>query len=240
MTGRNRVHLLFSRLHKWLAIGIGLQVLIWFGSGAFMSFVPIETVRGEHLVNRNQEVPLPGNIDLTNIAQHVSSGPSGVLSVQILEVDGAPVALIKSKKTGIIRIDLKSGAILPVLDAQAVQRIAKASWLGDPKIGTSATWIVKEPGDYRGDVPVWQVRFDDPDATSVYIEPGTGRILAVRTRTWRVYDFLWGLHIMDWKARENINTPWLFAFALSGVAFALAGAVLLFLRWPRRKRRKAH
>ena len=36
-----RLHLLASRTHKWLAIIIGAQLLLWFASGALMSFLPI-------------------------------------------------------------------------------------------------------------------------------------------------------------------------------------------------------
>ena len=44
---------------------------------------------------------------------------------------------------------------------------------------------------------------------------------------------------MDWTEHERFNTPWLNAFAAGGLVFAVAGAILLFMRWPRRRRRKA-
>ena len=66
----------------------------------------------------------------------------------------------------------------------------------------------------------------------------TGRLTSVRTGTWRLYDFFWGLHIMDWTEHERFNTPWLMAFAAGGLVFGVAGAILLFMRWPRRRRRK--
>jgi hypothetical protein len=51
----------------------------------------------------------------------------------------------------------------------------------------------------------------------------------VRTGTWRLYDFFWSLHIMDWKNHEDFNTPWLLGFALGGLGLWLGGAVLLGL-----------
>jgi uncharacterized iron-regulated membrane protein len=45
-TRRHRLHLGASRLHKWLALIIGAQLLIWFASGALMSFWPIEEIHG--------------------------------------------------------------------------------------------------------------------------------------------------------------------------------------------------
>ena len=54
-----RLHLLASRTHKWLAIIIGAQLLLWFASGALMSFLPIDRVHGDHLVDRKAAAPLP-------------------------------------------------------------------------------------------------------------------------------------------------------------------------------------
>ena len=78
----------------------------------------------------------------------------------------------------------------------------------------------------------------DAENTHVYVEANTGRITAVRNGTWRLYDFFWGLHIMDWKNHENFNTPWLLAFAIGGLILGIAGTILLFIRWPFRRRRK--
>ena len=80
--------------------------------------------------------------------------------------------------------------------------------------------------------------FADPDATGVFIAAETGRITAIRTGTWRLYDFFWSLHIMDWKNHEDFNTWWLLAFAIGGLTLGLAGTILLFMRWPFRAKRK--
>jgi hypothetical protein len=73
----------------------------------------------------------------------------------------------------------------------------------------------------------------------VFVAVDTGKITAVRTGTWRLYDFFWSLHIMDWKNHENFNTWWLLAFAIGGLVLGIAGTVLLFIRWPLRRKRKA-
>jgi hypothetical protein len=93
--------------------------------------------------------------------------------------------------------------------------------------------------EYRGALPAWRVALHDPDSTNVFVAVDTGRIAAVRTGTWRLYDFFWGLHIMDWKDHSNFNTLWLLAFAIGGLALWLGGAILLCMRWPKRRRRNA-
>ena len=52
---RRRVHLFASGLHKWLTLFIGVQLLIWFASGALMSFLPLD----KDPVDREAVTPIP-------------------------------------------------------------------------------------------------------------------------------------------------------------------------------------
>lgn len=58
-SARLRVHMSASRVHRWLAVIVGVQLLIWFTSGLVMSVLPIERVPGEHLVAKESARPLP-------------------------------------------------------------------------------------------------------------------------------------------------------------------------------------
>ena len=51
------------------------------------------------------------------------------------------------------------------------------------------------------------------------------------------FDFIWGLHIMDWTERDRINSWWLLLFGIGGTIIALSGFVLLANRMPRLRRR---
>lgn len=65
----------------------------------------------------------------------------------------------------------------------------------------------------------------------MYVSPFTGKVVARRTNTWRVYDFLWSLHIMDYREREDFNHPLLVAFAAGLLVLTLTGVVLLYRRF---------
>ena len=67
MVTKTRLHRFASRLHKWLALFAGVQIILWFASGAYMSFMPIEQVRGEHLIDRHAAKPLPTQPDLSGL-----------------------------------------------------------------------------------------------------------------------------------------------------------------------------
>jgi len=229
---------LASRTHKWLALFIGAQLLIWFASGALMSFLPIEKVRGEHLVDRKTFEPIPVAANFVDPARLVASVGVPVETVSWHMLHGRPVAELKTAK-GTRLFDATTGVALRPIGADLAKAIAIDAWRGAFMPSATATRVTEESPEYRGDLPAWRVAFADPDKTAVYVVAGSGRIAAVRTGTWRLYDFFWGLHIMDWKDHENFNTPWLLGFALGGLVLGIFGTVLLFMRWPFRRRRRA-
>lgn len=236
MRSRTRIHLAASRIHKWLALVIGAQLLIWFASGMLMSFLPIEKVRGDHLVNRNRQQPIPHDVRLIEPTLLKVAAKQPVDSVTYRMLDGQPVA--EAAVQGRMRLfDAVNGRALPSVDANTAIRVARSAWIG-PRIPAAKASIVREESpEYRGSLPAWRVAFTDVDATSVFVAADTGRIGGVRTGTWRLYDFFWGLHIMDWRNHEDFNTPWLLAFAIGGLVLGLAGTVLLIMRWPIQRRR---
>jgi len=80
------------------------------------------------------------------------------------------------------------------------------------------------------------VVFDD-DAR-FYIDADTCELLAVRTTFWRVFDFMWGLHIMDPVEREDTSHPFLIFFSAVSLAGSILGTIMLFTRRRRSKDNK--
>ncbi len=237
MRSRTRFHVAASRAHKWLALIIGAQLLIWFASGVIMSFLPIEQVRGEHLVDRDSVMPIPAGIALVAPQRIVAQAGAPVEAMTWHMLDSRPIAEVTTAK-GVKLFDAATGAALPPVDAALATKIARTAWKSDDKPRSTATRVTTESPEYRAALPAWRIAFADPEETSVFVAAETGRITAVRNGTWRLYDFFWSLHIMDWKNHENFNSWWLLAFAIGGLMLGIAGTILLFMRWPFRRRRR--
>ena len=75
---------------------------------------------------------------------------------------------------------------------------------------------------------MWQARF--ADGTHLYIDDATGEVLALRTGQWRLYDLMWGLHIMDPQTRQDTQNPFVIVFAIAALIGATLGSILLFRR----------
>ncbi len=228
-----RLHVLGSKIHKWLAIFVGLQVLLWMGTGALMSFLDLEEVRSEHVVSRTSQA-LPIDASLPAWVENRGS----LASVTTRSLDGKAVTEVRKVDGTVSLHDPSSGQKLSPISAEAAKSIALRAWTG-PRTTIAATRIIDEPvgTEFRGPFPAWQITYGDEASTRIYIDASSGTIGAARSDTWRLFDFIWGLHIMDWTERDRINSWWLLLFGIGGTIIALSGFVLLANRMPRIRRR---
>ncbi|WP_343044529.1 PepSY domain-containing protein [Sphingomonas hominis] len=225
-----------SKVHRWLALLIGAQVIVWFTSGLVMALLPIDTVHGDHRIDRDAEPALSSAQAFAPVPTLLTAAGSPVRQLQHRVLLGRPVVEAQLASGGVRLLDARTATVLPPIDASTAGAIARKAYRG--KSATSTVERVERASpEYRGALPAWRTSFADDDATRIYVSAETGRLTSVRTGTWRLYDFFWGLHIMDWTQHERFNTPWLKAFAAGGLVFGVAGAILLFMRWPRRRRK---
>ena len=217
------------RYHIWLAWLVGVPLLIWTASGLFMAAFPIETVRGEHLIG---EAPA---LSLSTPPVPPRIGPRPVASLALEQRPDGARWIVRYADGGARLADPGTGRLLgPVTGAEAV-RIVEARYKGDAKLAAvDRTSADKPPLELRRNIDAWRVSMDD--GARFYVNADTGEIMARRTGLWRMFDIMWGLHIMDLQTREDINNPWLVGFAALSVVSLLMALVLLPLAvWKRRR-----
>lgn len=203
-----------------------------------MSFLPIDKVHGDHLVDRKTVAVIPRTILLVDINRVMQIVGADAEAASLRMLLGRPVIEVTTKQANKL-FDGVTGITLPSVTAAQAQAIADKAWIGAGHPTSVTDRVNAESPEYRGTLPAWRIAFADADHTRVFVTE-TGKIAAVRTGTWRLYDFFWGLHIMDWSNHENFNTWWLLTFALGGLTLGLAGTVLLLMRWPIRRRSRVH
>ena len=228
-----RLHVFGSKFHKWLALLIGIQVLLWMATGALMSFLDLERVRSEHVILRSAEV-LPRDALVPDWLQ----GRSDIVSISTRALSGRTVIELKRTDGSMSLHRPLSGERLSPLPETFARAIAERAWVGPETSIADMQLVGGNVGtEFRGPFPAWQVTFADPDETRLYIDASSGVVLSARSDTWRLFDFIWGLHIMDWTQRDRINSWWLLVFAIGGTLFALSGFILLANRMPKVRRR---
>jgi hypothetical protein len=219
---RQRFMQQFAKWHIWLGWLVGFPILMWTISGLVMVARPIDEVRGEHL---RAEPPVIETAELVFPAERI--GPAGSVSL-IAQVDG-PAWIVVEPDGGRYRYSARDGRLIPPLIEDEARRIAEAAYAGEGTL-ESVTYFPEDvsPADLRAPFAAWQAHYSD--GTNLYMRAATGEVAAVRSGWWRVYDFMWGLHIMDLQTREDTSHPILIIFAALGVIGAFLGCILMFRR----------
>jgi hypothetical protein len=230
---RQRLHRATALAHKWIGLILGLQVLAWTAGGFIMAWLPINEVRSEHRIAEQPAVALDPAADLLPLSALLAQAAPAVTSATYGTLLRGPVVYLHhADGTRSIR-DAATGALLSPLDEATARTIAAADF--KPDVPVSSTRLLDAPvTEYRGALPVWQIVFADAENTALYVSPSDARVLARRSDTWRLFDFVWMLHIMDYDTRDDINNPLLVAFAFTAALFSLSGLALLIFRFHRR------
>ena len=87
--------------------------------------------------------------------------------------------------------------------------------------------------EFRGrNLPLYKVISENEQGKkiNVYVDPFSGEVSAIRSLQWRIWDFMWGIHIMDWVERDNIDNLWLKVFSFIALFTSLSGIILFFNR----------
>ena len=228
---RGPLMLRLARWHIWLGWLVGVPLLLWTASGLFMALRPIEEVRGDALRLKPPAQTIPagaallariGAVDgVTEVTQRMEGG--ALIAVYTF-ADGRQTRYSPTPQAA-------EQSLLGEADARAI--VARAIRGGNNVVRVRSFDAAHAPGDFRKPVAVWQVSL--ADGTHVYVGRSSGRIEAVRTRWWRIYDFMWGLHIMDLQTREDTSSPVLIAFAALALIGSILGTALLFRRRKARR-----
>ena len=134
---------------------------------------------------------------------------SGSKSTEYLDSFGAPVN--KLNKSEVFEIVTLSSTLKPI-DLEEITESSKGS-------------------EFRGrNLPIYKVTsLNDKDKKiNLYLNVFSGEITAVRSIQWRIWDLMWGFHIMDWQTRDKINNIFLQIFSILALVSSISGIMLFF------------
>jgi len=190
---------------------------------------PIEDVRGAGLLRDPQPIRLVG----PPISPLVAGVPLSSLTLEERAAGPRWVIKLPDGKTRIA--DPTTGLLLPALSASDATREVEARYTGKAKVqSVTRTGADNPPLDLRRPIDAWKIEMDD--GTRFYVDSSTGQIAATRTRWWRFYDLMWGLHIMDPQTREDTHNPFVIGFGIIALAMAVLGTIVLPMTIRRRKK----
>lgn len=224
------------KTHRYLGVFIGVQFFLWTVGGLYFAWTNINEIRGKHIVHQD-DVLIVKNKMLT--------------PAQVLKMNQIPIASVKELKltslffesyydvileNNMMLINTETGEIRASISEEEARKITLKKLKKDIPI-KNIEYVTEDNIDqhfqYRGGMlPAWAVELEDDSNTVLYICALRGTLERVRTKEWRIFDYLWMLHIMDFDERDNINNSILRGFSVLGLITIMSGFVLFFQSSP--------
>ncbi|MDB4238222.1 hypothetical protein OAE31_00775 [Gammaproteobacteria bacterium] len=213
------MNFLVRKIHKYLSFFISLQLLLWTVSGIYFAFNKIELVRGEQYLNHVET-----NFDLSKLNIEIEKAKA----VEFKKRLGQEIVIIKTKDTTKY-LNMTGQPLKKISMEDAMNSVSSQTIL----IPFAAEEVVNEKSgsEYRGrSLPIYRVKSKNEKGTelNVYINIYSAEVVAIRSNKWKIWDLMWGFHIMDWKERDNIDNLLLKIFSILALVSSVTGIMLFF------------
>lgn len=208
------------KTHRYLGVFVGIQFLAWTVSGLYFSWTDIDEIHGDPFHRAHKmSIEVSGLLPLNAIDSTLE-----VSSCELRFLNHYPYYWINDS----LLYDARTGKPKSILTEQEAIEIAKAHLTAS--LSVKQTEFLQKVGkhhEYRGRaLPAWAIHFHHPQNLTAYVDARNGNFERIRHSSWRLFDFLWMFHTMDYAGRDNFNNWLLRAFSVFGLLTVLSGFVL--------------
>ena len=247
-------HYYIRKTHRWLGVILGIQFLLWTIGGLYFSWSNMDEIHGDF--QKKREPLLSSDISLVSPTVVLDTIKKihridSVVSIQLIEILGKPFYQVRcisaiqndTNDGNGIRVmnhiaNAETGQVRRPLTKDEAVNVAKMRFNGESKV-KSVEYLTGTNGhhEYRGSpFPAYAITFEHPSETTVYVASELGTIQKFRNNKWRIFDFLWMMHTMDYKSRDHIGNWLLRIFSIFGLVTVLSGFALFFVSLKKRKK----
>jgi uncharacterized iron-regulated membrane protein len=232
-------HYRVRRLHRYMGVLLGIQFLFWTLGGLYFSWSNMDEIHGDH--TKAHVHPLPSSLNLISpqiVLNKIKEKAEAnyVFNISLIQYLNKPFYQITYSKEHdrakkIQLADAVSGQLRPPLSKQEAIVLAEKHFSDEYKVVTT-TYIdsVSNHHEYREQpLPAYAITFNNPDHTTVYVASELAVVQKFRNNKWRVFDFLWMMHTMDYQGRDNISNWLLRFFSILGLLTIASGFVLFWV-----------
>jgi copper/silver efflux system protein len=218
------------KYHKWLMLFLGLQFVIWSITGAYMVFFNIDYIHGDTLVVNHQTKISPQNISVTTAQIHQKYPAAKNISLGIFINQNVYRFTVEGQTQ---LVNARTGILMSPLNKKQAISAAQHFYTGNDKINRVEFIADNPPFELSRRVhnalPAWRINFDDFASPSLYISAQSGELIAKRHQFWRLFDWMFKFHAMDYK-KGDVDSSLLFWFTALGILASIFGLILMYFR----------
>lgn len=214
------------KYHKWLMLFVGFQFVVWSITGAYMVIFDIDYIHGDSLVVEQQTFLKKEQVNYSIAELYAKYPKAKKIELASLVGDAVYRFMVGEKKH---LLNASTGEVLSPLSKAHAVLIAKHQY-SHLNAEISKVSLIKQNPPFElsaRHLPVWRIDFDEFSSPSFYISIETGHLVTKRHTFWRLFDWMFSFHVMDYVEEDASNKLLLFFIVLSLVASAF-GIVLTY------------
>lgn len=237
-----KTQLKVRKFHRYLAVFVGIQLLFWTVSGLYFSWNNMDDVHGDTF--RVFPKKMDADVDLSYLqtallALKSAKQVDSIQDIALVKNDLMKLGRISYFSGETLRhqlIDLEQNRLRPPLSQSESVKLAQHSF--KEKVGIKSVDYMTEKNvalrhEYREKpLPAYAIKLDHASGVVVYVASEMGEVTNFRNDNWRRFDFLWMLHTMDYKTRDNITNWVLRTGSVMGLLTVISGFLLYGLSSP--------
>lgn len=251
-------HYRVRKVHRYLGLILGIQFIFWTVGGIYFSWSNMDDIHGD--LNRNPVPLIPAGQQFVSPSEvllklNTGAGVDSVKDIRLINILGRAfyqIHYLPGQASGIDHAghsdkmpfkvqlaDALNGQLRgPLKESEAVE-IARSAFRGNA--GVAEVRLLNETSshhEYRSNpLPAYAVSFKHPSASTVFVSAELGTVQKIRNQKWRIFDFMWMLHTMDYQGRDNFGNFLLRAFSVFGLITIFSGFILYYVSSGKRKKR---
>lgn len=245
---RRSTNYYYRKIHRYFGVIAGIQFAFWTLGGTFFVWSDMDQIHSD--LNRNpgkkiielQNWESPSEL-IANLSDEIKI--DSILSLNVISLLDQPHYQIKyfnKGKSKTALVNAITGKLKAPLTKEEAEKIAmqvfsppseilKTEYLKPGMVGTHHEYR-------RRPLPAYAISFKHPSNTTVYVSTELGQVITLRNSNWRIFDFLWMMHTMDYKGRDNFGNILIKGFSILGMITIITGFILFFK--TQKKRRKTN
>lgn len=237
----------YRKAHRYLGLLLGIQFMFWTLGGLYFSWSDMDHIHGDY--QKKPAVLFAPGLQLVSPSQvldrmHQEKKVDSIISLQLVQIAEKPVYQIvyaagshasgHSHRQQVQLADANTGKLLPPLTKQEAVAQARSRYKGMADVG-QVEYITELSNhhEYRDNpLPAYAITFKDAYQTRVYVAAELGTVQKFRNTQWRIFDFMWMLHTMDYQSRDNFGNILLRVFSVFGLLTVFSGIILFVYSSP--------
>lgn len=226
----------YRKTHRYLGLIIGVQFFFWTLGGLFFAWNDIDQIHGDF----NKKIPAYYSSDLSLVSPQpmidslkINKGLTEIKKLELINILGQPnyrISYSNNKGENSLAVfNANSGIPRTPLTKDEAINLAMDSFTPESSIKTvqylTANDIHKHHEYRSGPLPAYRIDFEHKSGTRVYVSTEYSQVITFRNSNWRIFDFLWMMHTMDYEGRDNFGNVLLKSFSILGLLTVLSGFI---------------